>query len=184
MSSTSNACELYDGTLKITIYDPEPNIQEDYSGNYTRGKMDNKSSPKSFYVVYNKINYGRDDGDKTRYSLVPSDPNSDFGLMVYFDFTAKSAHGFDVRSPAIVLFEHHHFIGNANDYRSSHQDITPSFPNGATSLIITGGSWRLWGSKNYRPPIIAVGGEEVLSEGAYPTTGGTGVQSIERVSSE
>ena len=184
MSSTSNACELFDGSLKLTIYDPEPNIQEDHSGNYTKGKMDNESSPKSFYVVYNKINYGRDDGDGTRFSLIPPDPNSGTSEEVNFGFTAKSAHGFDVRSPAIVLFEYHHFIGNGNDYRTSHQDITPSFSNGAASVIITGGKWRLWGSKNYRPPIIAVGGEEVLSEGAYPTTGGTGVQSIERVSSE
>ena len=35
----------------ITLYDPEPNIQEDHSGNYIDGQMDNESSPKGFYTM-------------------------------------------------------------------------------------------------------------------------------------
>ena len=42
----------------IILYDPEPNIQEDHSGNYVDGQMDNDSSPKGFYIIFNKTNYG------------------------------------------------------------------------------------------------------------------------------
>ena len=36
------------------------NIQEDHSGNYIDGQMDNESSPKGFYIVFDKTNYGID----------------------------------------------------------------------------------------------------------------------------
>ena len=105
MASTSNACMLTDGGfLRISIYDPEPNIQEDHSGNYIDGQMDNESSPKGFYIVFDKKNYGIDDAASTRSVLVPENPLSGSSEKVTFGFTARSAHGFDVRSPGIVLF--------------------------------------------------------------------------------
>ena len=185
MASTSSALTLSDGGGRLLItYDPEPNIQEDHGGDYTEGKMDNESSPYSFFVVYDKINYGKSEGAQS--TLIPPDPNSGSSQTVKFNFTAQSAHGFDVRRPGIVLFHHPNYVGNGKDYRSSHMDVSESFPGngnspGATSFIVTGGTWRLYGSIDHQPPIITVGNENLFEEGIYPSTEGKKVMSIERV---
>ena len=174
------------GFLRISIYDPEPNIQEDHSGNYIDGQMDNESSPKGFYIVFDKKNYGIDDVS-TRSVLVPENPLSGSSEKVTFGFTARSAHGFDVRSPGIVLFHLSHYVGNAKDYRTSHPDITDAFPGFVTSVssfIVTGGTWKLWGGKNYKPPLIAVDGVTEFGPGLYPRIGSSEVSSIERISSK
>ena len=169
---------------RIKVYEPESNIIESFGRTYNWGYVTDKGNPKRFYVVYDRINFGSFFLAKS--SLVPEDPTSGSTKAVNFGFPVKSAQGFDVRSPGIVLFQQKNYRGNAKDYRNSQQDITPSFPDGSdgvSSMVITGGKWTLYGNKNFKFPIITVGGESVLGEGLYHTFDGENkVKSIERVS--
>lgn len=172
---------------KMEVYDPESNLREDYDTAFTEGQMDNKDSPKSFYVVYDKTKYGISDGTAAQSKFVPPDPLSGGGETVKFGFIAQSAQGFDLRTPGIVLFEHPNYIGNARQYRSSQKDISSSFPAqywvGVSSFIVTGGKWKLYAAKNFKPPTISVKGQSILGPGCYnyDQSFNDKVQSIERV---
>ena len=183
MTSTSNPLILTnDAGDKVEIYDPEPDIINDY-GRYNHASMDNRDSPKSFYVVYDKTDYGHREGILTTATLVPSDPLSGAsGPMINLTYPAASAQGFDLKSPGICLFEHPNYIGNAKQFRSSKKDLRPYFPSGdnwsgVSSIIVTGGKWRLWGGRNFKPPQI--NGD--LEKGCYSFKGRDKVQSIERL---
>ena len=75
--------------------------------------MDNSDSPKSFYVVYDKEHYGTShmQGVATQALLVPPDPlGSNLSQTVTTSFDIASTQGFDIRDPAIILFEHPNYI--------------------------------------------------------------------------
>lgn len=182
MASTSNALILNGGAVEI--YDPTSDIIEDYpivgGPQYTKARMDNTDSPKSFYVVYDKVHYGTSQGSATKSALVPSDPSSGSCETVTTNFPIVSCQGFDVRDPSIYLFEHPQFIGNAMQYRVSKRNITSSFRpndgwNGVSSVIVTGGTWKLYGGKNYKAPLL-----HTLTKGVYRFIGEDRVESVER----
>ena len=183
MASTSNPLILTnDAGDKVQIYDPEHDIIDDY-GRYSHASMDNRDSPKSFYVVYDKTDYGQSEGVATTATLVPSDPLSGAsGPTINLSYSVASAQGFDLKSPGIILFEHPNYIGNAKQFTSSKRDLRPYFPpgdnwSGVSSIIVTGGKWRLWGGRNFKPPQI--NGD--LEKGCYSFKGRDKVQSIERL---
>ena len=181
MASTSNALIL--GNDAVEIYDPSTHVIEDY-GSYKKAKVDNSASPKSFYVVYDKEHYGTSQGSATQAHLVPPDPlGSDLSQTVTTSFDIASTQGFDIRDPAIILFEHPNYIGNARQYRSSQRDVSRSFPrgdhwSGVSSFIVTGGKWNLYGAKNMKPPLL-----KTVTTGFYTWAGSANdkVMSIERV---
>ena len=81
-------------------------------------------------------------------------------------------------------FEHPNYIGNAKQFTSSKKDVRPYFPpndnwSGISSIIVTGGKWRLWGARNFKPPQI--NGD--VEKGCYSFKGRDKVQSIERLQS-
>ena len=181
MASTSNALVL--GNDAVQIYDPSSKIIEDH-GSYKQAKVDNSASPKSFYVVYDKEHFGTSEGGATKAQLVPPDPlGGDLSQTVTTSFNIASAQGFDIRDPAIVLFEHPSYTGNSRQYRSSQRDVSRSFPtgdnwSGVSSFIVTGGKWSLYGTKNMKPPLL-----KTVTAGCYTWAGSANdkVLSIERV---
>lgn len=183
MSSTSNALILGDDAVEI--YDPTSDIAQEYpivgGAAYTKARVDNTDYPKSFYIVYDKTHYGTREGMATRSALVPKDPSSGSSETVVTNFPIVSCQGFDVRDPSIILFEHPDFTGNSMQYRSSRRNITSSFHpndswNGVSSIIITGGTWNLYGAKNLKAPLLYT-----LTKGTYRMKGGDEVQSVERI---
>ena len=181
MASTTNPLILTDNSgREDEIFDPQANIMD---GHYNHAVMDNKKSPNSFYMVYDKINYGVS-GEPTKTTLVPSDPLSGAsGPKIDLTYPVASAQGFDILSPGICLFAHPNFYGNARQFQNSEKDLTDSFPNtpdgkGVSSIIVTGGKWRLWGARNFKEPKI-----KDLEKGCYPSEGYDRVQSIERLQS-
>ena len=106
MTTTSYPLLLSDGgSLRVRIYDPESNIREDYKGDYIKANMENGTHPScSFYIVYDKVNYGLDHGDATKSVCVPSDPLSGSSDTVDLPFPAMSAQGFDFAPSGIILF--------------------------------------------------------------------------------
>ena len=183
MASTSNA--LFLGNDAVEIYDTTSDILEDYpivgAGAYTKARIDNTDSPKSFYVVYDKTHYGTREGSATKSALVPPDPSSGSSQTVCTDFPIVSCQGFDVRDPSIYLFEHPNFIGNSIQCRSSTRNITRAFRpndgwNGVSSIIVTGGKWELYGGKNFKQPLL-----HTLTKGTYKFIGEDRVESVKRI---
>ena len=176
MTTTSYPLLLSDGgSLRVRIYDPESNIQEDYNGDYIKANMENGTHPScSFYIVYDKVNYGLDHGDVTKSVCVPSDPLSGSSNTVDLPFPAKSAQGFDcIRG--IVLFQYKGYVGNSQFFHTSCGDTTIYFPTGIRSAIVIGNvrGWWTYGSKNFVPPAL-----RFFRPGYYPSADFEGVKSI------
>lgn len=181
MASTTNALILGNGG-DAEIYDPTSNIADEYDSTGLRdAKVDNTDSPKSFYVVYDQKNYGIDSPATVKAALVPRDPLSGSDETVTIKFDAASAQGYDLRSPGIILFESPNYIGNSKQFRASKKNVTSSFPpggpDGVSSVIVTGGKWKLYSGKNMKGRMIAE-----VTAGPHSFTGGDSVKSIERVS--
>ena len=180
MTSTSNALIL--GDNEGDIYDPTYNIISEY-GTYKKVNVDNTSNLKSFYIVYDQKNYGEAVGQSTKACLVPPAPMSGSCEPVTTSFDIASAQGFDIRAPGIILFEHPNFVGNSRQYRNSNRNITASFPanqgwEGVSSIIVTGGKWKLYAGKNMKGAKVA---EVDDTTQLYKFEGEDRVQSIERV---
>ena len=178
MNNTPNGLILTnDDGGKFETHDSEHDIINDY-GRYNHASIDNKYSPKTFYVVYDKTHHGQIEGEDTTATLVPSDLLSGAsGPTVDLPYPAASAQGFHLLSQGICLFEHPNYAGKANQFTSSKKDLSPYFPSnwsGVSSIIVTGGKWRLWEGKNFEPPQ-----HEDLEKGCYPSKGCNKVQSIE-----
>ena len=61
-------------------------------------------------------------------------------------------------TPAIVLFEHHLYIGQMRVINSSNPNLALSgFDNRASSFIITGGVWELYSGANYTGSMVTHG---------------------------
>lgn len=188
MASTSRALKISNGGGDIVeLFDPENNLKANYGMDIVDGQMENDSKPTSFYVVYDQIDYGKSEGVSTKAALVPPQPLSGSSEMVRFGFVAQSVQGFDNRDPGIILFEHPGYKGNAKQFRTTRKDITAGLPakywDGASSFIITGGKWKLYGRKNLKPPTLTVGGQSILGPGLYgdEVSFDDKVQSVERV---
>ena len=170
MTTTSNSLILSDGGFLIVITsDPESNIQEDHDGDYILANMDNKDEKNSsFYVIYDKVNFGLTDGNSTESTFVPSDIFSGSSDTVRLPYPAMSAQGFDNQAPGIILFQFERYVGNSQFFHTSRSDITLYFPTGVSSVIVTGGNWKLYGSKDFKPPIITINGSQSIGRGTYP----------------
>ncbi|KAL5477812.1 hypothetical protein EMCRGX_G024659 [Ephydatia muelleri] len=113
-------------------------------------RVSNNDQPKSFYVVYTVPNFASDESG-TSY-LVPPDALGGSSTTIQANNNIRSAQGFDVTVPGLVLFEHINYKGYGQKYVISDQDISSSFPagtkEGVSSAVVTGGKWRLWTKKN------------------------------------
>ncbi len=181
MASTTNALIL--GSNEAELYDPTHDVISEY-GKYRQVKVDSSSTPKTVYVVYDKKLYGTKEGVATKCCVVPANAASGSSETAQTSFDIASAQGFDIRAPGIILFEHPNYIGNARQYRSSVKNITASFPpndgwNGVSSVIVTGGKWRLYAGKNMKGAML----KELQSGQMYSSEGSDRVQSIERLDS-
>ena len=168
MASTSNALVLGDGGVKI--WHAQRDLDKTY-GTFTQGHVDNQTSPNSFYMVYDKADYGKSEGSTTQAKMVPADPLNDQGRSgnVQFGFTAKSTQGFDLAEPGIILFEHPKYIGNSAQYFESHEslDIPARYWDGVSSFIITGGKWELYTKENFHQPKVVLNSKTTLGPGYY-----------------
>ena len=120
---------------------------------FTFAKVDQSSPPalRSFYVLYSQPGYIHT-GNGTSY-LVPPDPLSYSKDSIPITEPIRSAQGFNLHNPGIVLFEHPEYKGNAVQFFQDSPDITnqfpPNSPGGVSSIIVTGGTWLLWTGLNY-----------------------------------
>ena len=139
------------------IFAPTPNI--DTSLDFKNASVQNTDpNTKSFYVVYSAETYGTQGCGTGTSALVPSDPLCGTSASVSTNFDIRSAQGFDVANPGIVLFQHYQFLGYGVQYKYSQPDITHSFPagqvDGASSYVCTGGVWELYTKKNYEGAMV------------------------------
>ena len=118
MTSTSNPLILTnDAADKVEIDDPEHDIINDY-GRYNHASMDNRDSPKSFYVVYDKTCFGQSEGVATTANLVPSDPLSGAsGPTINLTYPAHLLKALILNHQGFTFFKHPNYIGNAKQSR-------------------------------------------------------------------
>ena len=158
------------GNGQVEIGHPKANLKKEY-GAFTEGHMNNQTSPNSFYIVYDKVDYGKSEGSATQAKLIPPDPLNDPGKSgsISFGFTAESTQGFDIEDPMIILFEHPKYIGNSAHYSTSQPKIDiPAKPwVGVSSFIITGGKWELYEKENFHQPKIVLNDQTLLGPGYY-----------------
>ena len=183
MSQTTNALVLGKNTaftgMTLKIYDPTDFVKDDFS----YAKVSNGDVPKSFYVVYTARNYSRD-GTGTSY-LVPQNALSGTSDPITAGGFIRSAQGFDVSSPGLVLFEHVDYKGSGNKFVNSNKDINDSFPNGqvsgVSSAVVTGGKWRLYSGMNMQGGYIDVSVGSPLVRSFVDLGMNDVVQSIQRL---
>ena len=183
MSQTTNALVLGNNSgFEVTqeIYDAT-NIITD---NFTYAKVSNDDRPTSFYVVYTVENYSPNDESGTSY-LVPPDAVSGSSNAIHTSGSIRSAQGFDITNPGLVLFEHANYKGNGRIFINSSKDVNASFPvhqaGGASSAVITGGKWRLFTKKNMQGSHIDLPHGSSLVPTFVPLGINDQVQSIERL---
>lgn len=113
----------------------------------------NDGNIKSFYVAYSDSKFGSDGGGTGISRLVPAEPLSCSSEPVKTGFVVLSAQGFDVKDPGIVLFQHENQLGYGVAFtgKISQPDVNSegTQPNGASSLICTGGKWELFTQENF-----------------------------------
>ena len=67
-------------------------------------------------------------------------------------------------SPALVIFEHGHYVGQMQVIDSSNPNLgLTNFDNAVSSFIITGSRWELYSGVNYTGSMVTLG------QGLYPT---------------
>ena len=172
------------GNKQVEIGRPKANLEKEY-GSFTEGHVNNQTSPNSFYIVYDKADYGKSEGSVTKAKLIPPDPLKDPAMSgnISFGFTVRSAQGFDLADPMIILFEHPKYIGNSEHHSTSQRKIDiPAKPwVGVNSIIITGGKWELFEKENFHQPRIVVNGQTVLGPGYYDLDVGDKLKSVKLV---
>ena len=157
MSNTHNALVLKQAPA--TLYQQCPDIQKEYGG-FRTAHIDNSFSPKSFYIVYDKVDYGKAYFGNAKTQFVPSNNiMSGSSEPVSLGFDAASAQGFDCREPGIILFQHFNYNGFGKEFRETTNDISASFPpnspSGVSSVIVTGGTWGIYDGKNGEGTLLA-----------------------------
>lgn len=148
---TTNALKLTssDGALTKEIFKPTKSIEE-AAGFKIVQVINEDQDIKSFYIVYGVEDYSPNGGGPS--ALVPPEPLNDMNQSVNTTFVIRSAKGYDMQSPGIVLFQHPSFCGPSEQYRSTQPDITASFPpvspTGVSSIICTGGEWKVYDKRD------------------------------------
>ncbi|KAL5477824.1 hypothetical protein EMCRGX_G024672 [Ephydatia muelleri] len=164
---------------KKEINDPTHTITD----NFLYAKVSNNDQPKSFYVVYTVPNFASDESG-TSY-LVPPDALGGSSTTIQANNNIRSAQGFDVTVPGLVLFEHINYKGYGQKYVISDQDISSSFPagtkEGVSSAVVTGGKWRLWTKKNMQGAYIDLTVSSPLTPSFVPLSMNDRVQSVQRI---
>ena len=156
MAQTTNAL-LIKNAHGVTQEIFQPNSSIDTSVSYTEANVKISDHKKSFYVVYSEETY-RSAGSGT--ALVPSDPVSGSSDPIQTAFSIRSAQGFDLNTPGLVMFQHNNYLGYGQQFRSKDANITDSFPtgqiDGASSFICTGGEWKLHTTRRFRGRSVSV----------------------------
>ena len=107
---------------------------------YCKAKIDERDGyVLSFYVVYSKFDF------QGQSSIIKSGDPVDVGFYI------RSYQGYDTQG--IALFTDFCYCGQGAPFTASDEDITDQFPvlerDGASSLIVSTGTWRLYSAKNY-----------------------------------
>eukprot|EP00731_Ephydatia_muelleri_P023313 Em0015g896a len=120
------------------------NLTHIITDNFMYAKVSNNDQPKSFYVVYTVPNFASDEsGTSCLVGVSGSSTSIRAGNYI------RSAQGFDVTVPGLVLFEHINYKGYAQKFVISDENMKSSSrflagrPEGASSAVVTGGKWRL-----------------------------------------
>ena len=160
MAQTTNPLHLKNlSGVSQDIFQPNKSI--DSSLSYNQANVQNSDANiKTFYVVYSEETYGSAGSGTGSAALVPSDPVSGSSDTVQTSFSIRSAQGFDLNTPGLVMFQHNHYLGYGQSFRSNDANITDSFPtgqiDGASSFICTGGEWKLYTKMNNQGGSIPV----------------------------
>ena len=71
-------------------------------------------------------------------------------------------------TPAIALFEHHHYFGQMEVINSSYPDLAlTNFDNTVSSYIITGGTWELYSGASYTGSMVTHGRDLYQNSGYF-----------------
>lgn len=159
MAQTTNGLVLSCSSSTVTQEIFAPTASIDTSEGFNQATVENTDpNVRSFYAIYEEENYDKD--AKGRVCLVPSDPLAGTSQKVCVNFVIRSAQGFDLDNPGIVLFQNAFMRGYAVQYRFSSPDVSHSFPpgttDGASSLVCTGGTWELHTKPNYEGPMVTI----------------------------
>ena len=148
--SPSGTQDIYNSTTNISAAD-----------NYTQANV-KESIPKSIWVVYTVPNFDDGNADYNSATIVyPDAPTVNTMSPI------QSAQGFNVKNPGAILFKYNLFRGFGSQTSSSIEDLTSSFPEGVSSIIITGGIWNLFSGINFTGKKLAFDGVEDLDFGEY-----------------
>lgn len=150
-------------STSIKIYNPQGTI----SGNHTRATMVSGGNMPTMWFVYSADHWGHaDSGTGTSRSVGISG-----GAGIQTPFAIKSAQGFNVTDPGVVVFEHSQYRGYGNLYENSVPDLTASFPQGkvpgVSSVYISGGVWTLYNGYDYTGEVLSYNEKEELGPGFY-----------------
>ena len=170
MAQTTNALVLKG--INLEIFQPKQSISTTVA--YNQANVDNTDQNiKTFYVVYSEETYGSAGFGKGSASFVPSAPVSGSSDPIQTAFNIRSAQGFDLNVPGLVMFQHSKSLGYGVEFRSNDPNITHSFPtrhiDGASSFVCTGGEWKLYTKTNY------LGGSITVTSGQFGDLGDFGL---------
>ena len=157
-------------------------------GNFTHGSVSNPEcdATKTLFLVYQISNYATDGRIEPIVTLVPPHPISDpsDSSTVAFRYIARSARGYDYTpgKPGIILFQFYNFGGIAGEYQQSLRNVSDKFgSDGISSMIVTGGCWKLYASGGQ---LLRINGADTVTAGvfsAFPPGDDNKVVSIELV---
>ena len=104
----------------------------------------------TIWIVYTVQNWDHDHpGDRCTEYIVEANT----GSVDVNPANVRSAQGFNVSNPGIILFEHSQYRGYGQLNTSDNPDLTGSFSqgqvSGVSSAIVTGGIWALYKGYNY-----------------------------------
>ena len=179
MSNTTNPLVLANDSgfkgPQQEIYNPTHTITD----NFMYAKVSNNDQPKSFYVVYTVPNFASDESG-TSYLVGVSGSSTSIRAGNYI----RSAQGFDVTVPGLILFEHINYKGYAQNFVIADENMKSSSrflagrPEGASSAVVTGGKWRL---RNMAGKYIDLTMESPLTPTFEPLGIKDRVQSVQRI---
>lgn len=129
-----------------------------------------ESSPGTLWVIYELENWGRDSPEKRGQYTVLQFPDLPKGGL--FDAKAiRSAQGFDITNPGIILFEQQEYTGYGTKLEYACPDVMDIFLEGSTgnilSAIITGGTWMFYDGFNYTGKQLSLNNQTDFGPGMY-----------------
>ena len=129
---------------------------------YTKAKVHNSQPIRRIWIIYDRKNYGSSGTETSTAVLRVPDQLFDFKVPI------KSLRGFNNVGVGTILFE-------ATFFRGACRMIQPSVPDldvkpGAitvSSLIVTGGIWRIYKEANYGGDPMGIGDDNRYGPGDY-----------------